>query len=316
MSLTLSSDLLEKIKRSGAETVALQFPEGLKRKAFLFSEQLKKGDYRVIISGNPCWGACDLDLEILGQADILVHFGHAPVGEYDRVIYEPYFQEIDIRSLNKVLPHLPSGNISVVTTVQHAPQIDEIIEFFRSEGYSCTTGEASERTPYKGQVLGCTYSAAKNTGADEILYIGTGVFHAIGVKLATGIKVTAFDPVTGEIQVIDESKMLRVRFAKIEKARSADKIAIIVSTKSGQRREDLAERLWSLSKRADIVYLKEITPDALLNLGYGAYVNTACPRLAYDDNVRFPAPLLSPEEYEILLGVREWEDYEIDEIVR
>jgi len=315
VSLTLNSDLLEKIKESGAETVALQFPEGLKRKAFLFSEQLKKEGYRVLISGNPCWGACDLDLEILGRADILIHFGHAPVGDFERVIYEPYFQEIDTGSLEKVLPHLSSGKLSVVTTVQHAPQTDEIIEFFRSNGYSCTTGKTSERTPYRGQVLGCTYSAAKNTGADEILYIGTGVFHAIGVKLATGVKVTAFDPVTGIIQTIDESKMLRIRFAKIEKARSADKTAIIVSTKSGQIREELAERLHTLSDKADIVYLKEITPDALLNLGYDCYVNTACPRLAYDDNVRFPAPLLSPEEYEILLGVREWEDYEIDEIV-
>jgi 2-(3-amino-3-carboxypropyl)histidine synthase len=64
-----------------------------------------------------------------------------------------------------------------------------------------------------------------------------------------------------------------------------------------------------------IVTLQEVSPDELLNLGFGAYVNTACPRLAYDDQGRFPVPVLSPQEYEILCGVRKWDDYAIDEII-
>jgi len=58
-----------------------------------------------------------------------------------------------------------------------------------------------------------------------------------------------------------------------------------------------------------------VTPDELLNLGFDCYVNTACPRLAYDDQVRFGRPVLSPQEFEILCGVRNWDDYTIDEIV-
>jgi 2-(3-amino-3-carboxypropyl)histidine synthase len=60
--------------------------------------------------------------------------------------------------------------------------------------------------------------------------------------------------------------------------------------------------------------MNEVSPDELLNLGFDAYVNTACPRLAYDDQVRFPAPVLSPQEFEILCGARDWEQYAIDEI--
>lgn len=60
--------------------------------------------------------------------------------------------------------------------------------------------------------------------------------------------------------------------------------------------------------------MQEVSPDSLLNLGYECYVNTACPRLAYDDQVRFPVPVLSPPEYEIVQGVRDWDDYIIDEI--
>jgi 2-(3-amino-3-carboxypropyl)histidine synthase len=57
----------------------------------------------------------------------------------------------------------------------------------------------------------------------------------------------------------------------------------------------------------------EVSPGELLNLGFDCYVNTACPRLAYDDQIRFPVPVLSPPEFEILCGARSWDDYTIDE---
>jgi 2-(3-amino-3-carboxypropyl)histidine synthase len=101
----------------------------------------------------------------------------------------------------------------------------------------------------------------------------------------------------------------------MEKARDARNAGIIVSTKSGQQRMDLARRLESLSPTAVIVTMQEVSPDELLNLGFDCYVNTACPRLAYDDQARFPVPVLSPQEFEILMGVRTWDDYTIDEIV-
>ena len=108
---------------------------------------------------------------------------------------------------------------------------------------------------------------------------------------------------------------MRRRFAVIERARGAQTVGIIVSTKSGQRRMELAQCLARLSDNAVIVTMREVSPDELLNLGFACYVNTACPRLAYDDQVRFPVPVLSPQEFEILCGARTWEEYAIDEIV-
>ena len=124
----------------------------------------------------------------------------------------------------------------------------------------------------------------------------------------------ALDPLSGTAQEVSGEALLRKRFAVIEKARGAETVGIIVSTKSGQNRMELARRLASLSPSAVIVTMREVSPDELLNLGFGCYVNTACPRLAYDDQVRFPVPVLSPQEYEILCGVRLWDDYAIDEI--
>jgi len=112
---------------------------------------------------------------------------------------------------------------------------------------------------------------------------------------------------------VDASRLVRRRAAVMEKAQGAASFGIIVSTKSGQQRPGLARRLVALSDRAVLVMMREVSPGELLDLGFGAYVNTACPRLAYDDQMRFPVPVLTPPEFEILCGARAWDDYTIDE---
>lgn len=310
----LAERILAVLKERGVRKIALQFPEGLKRKAPEISCALKKEGYDVVISGDPCWGACDLDLELLENSDILVHIGHAPVDERENVVYEYFSQDFDVSRLEDVIPSIESGRIGLITTIQHVHLLEDVARFLEDKGIECVIACGSSRTPFKGQVLGCSFEAARNTGCSEILYIGTGIFHPLGVHIATGARVVAFDPYTGSIEIPDERRLLIKRHALIEKAKEARSFGILMSKKSGQRREELAERLAGLSDKADIIEIGEITPDALLNLGYDAYVNTACPRLAYDDQARFTAPVLSPEEFEIVCGVREWEDFGIDEI--
>ena len=309
------SDLVGMIRDRNAGRVALQFPEGLKRKAARIARGLDAAGIGVVISGDPCYGACDLDIDLLGEVDLLVHFGHAPVEDREGVLYVYVPFDFDPAVLDGVLPLLENDRIGLVTTVQHAHLVDAMASYLRERGISCVVEEGSERTPLPGQILGCSFQAAKATGASEILYVGTGVFHALGVHLATGARVVAFDPYRGTGEVVDASRMLRKRYVLIEKARQAENIGILLSKKSGQKRMALAERLASLSEGAFIISMQEVTPDALLNLGFDCYVNTACPRLAYDDQVRFPAPVLSPPEFEIACGARSWDDYIIDEIV-
>ncbi|MEN6395378.1 MAG: diphthamide biosynthesis enzyme Dph2 [Methanoregula sp.] len=309
-------DLIEKLKKKGALKVALQFPEGLKRQAAPVATTLKEAGFEVTISGDPCYGACDLALDTLAydNADVLVHFGHVPVDERENVIFEPWTLDFDISVLAQALPLLTDKTVGLVTTVQHAPFIPAMESFLSSHGYDVRVADGTGRTPLRGQVLGCSFTAAKSTGAREILFVGTGVFHPIGIALATKARVIALDPLTGSAQEVSADTLLRRRFTVMEKARGAQHIGIIVSTKSGQQRQALAERLVALSPGAVLITMREVNPDELLNLGFDCYVNTACPRLAYDDQVRFKKPVLSPQEFEILCGVRTWEDYTIDEI--
>ena len=309
-----TSDLIENLKERGAKRVALQFPEGLKRRSAEVIAALKDAGFDVMVSGDPCYGACDLALDTLAFADVLVHFGHSPVDNQPQVIFEPYQVNFDVAVLENALSFLKGRTVGLVTTVQHVHMIPAMEAFLHSKRITSIVAEGGGRTPNRGQVLGCNFAAAKATGADEILFVGTGLFHPIGIALATHARVIALDPLTGTAQEVNGDALMRRRFAVIEKARGAKTVGIIVSTKSGQQRMELARRLASLSPKAVIVTMREVNPDELLNLGFTCYVNTACPRLAYDDQVRFPVPVLSPEEFEILCGARTWDAYAIDEI--
>jgi len=315
MWLNGTSELVEHLKKRGAQRVALQFPEGLKRRSATIAAALKDAGFEVILSGDPCYGACDLALDTLAYADVLVHFGHSPVDDQPKVIFEPNTMDFDVAVLENALPLLKGGPVGLVTTVQHVHLIPAMELFLQEKGISCRVAEGGGRTPNRGQVLGCSFTAAKATGADEILFVGTGLFHPIGIALVTHAHVIALDPLTGSAQEVSSDALMRRRFAVMEKARGAKSVGIIVSTKSGQQRIALAHRLASLSPTAVIVTMREVIPDELLNLGFACYVNTACPRLAYDDQVRFPVPVLSPQEFEILCGIRSWDEYTIDEIV-
>ncbi|HRT17949.1 MAG TPA: diphthamide synthesis protein, partial [Methanothrix sp.] len=94
--------------------------------------------------------------------------------------------------------------------------------------------------------------------------------------------------------------------------------AVLVSRKPGQKRMKLAERIKAMGvaagKEMFLVYLEDIEPDRLLNLGAEAAVCTACPRVALDDAAKYRIAVLTPPEFEIMLGKRRWEDYKFDEI--
>ena len=314
MWLNGTSELIAKLRTRGAKTVALQFPEGLKRKAAETAAALREAGFEVIVSGDACYGACDLALGMLDYADVLVHFGHAPVDKRPAVICEPYSVGFDLAVLDNAIPCLKGTTTGLVTTVQHAHLIPAMEAFLKARGIAVEVAEAGGRTPLRGQVLGCSFEAAKIPGAETILFVGTGRFHAIGISLAAKKRVIALDPLAGTVEEVTGEALLRRRFAVMEKARGAKTVGIIVSSKSGQNRIGLARRLAALAPNTALVMMCEVSPGELLNLGFGAYVNTACPRLAFDDQVRFPVPVLSPQEFEIVCGTRSWDEYAIDEI--
>ncbi len=308
------------IKDKGCKKVGLQFPEGLKRQAIATARVIEeKTGANVVISGNPCFGACDIDTVLAGRVDMLFHFGHAGMGKHENVVFIEARSNIDVMpAVGAALPLLKASKIGLVTTVQHVHRLDEVCRFLKEHGKNCVIGKGDLRVVYPGQVLGCNFTAAR-VDCEEYLYIGSGFFHPLGVAIATRKRVIAADPYLNQAVEVAPEKFLRKRSGYIARAMDAKVFGIIVSTKSGQNRMELA---WKLKEKAEkygkegfIVMMDMVTPEQLLAFKADAYVNTACPRITIDDAERFHAPVLTPQEFEIVLGERKWENMEMDEIV-
>jgi 2-(3-amino-3-carboxypropyl)histidine synthase len=312
---------IDLIQKSGARRVGLQAPEGLKRGMPSLARCIEeKTQAEVIISGDPCFGACDLDMQLCREVDLMLHLGHAPLEEGpDNVIFLEARMNEDLRDVvEKAAQVLKANRVGVATTIQHVHKLDQALEALKENGIEGLLGSAGGRVARAGQVLGCSYSTARALDVEEYLFIGTGQFHPLGIALATGKRVVIADPVTGEVSKIDTDPMLRRRFGVITRAGEAKRFAILVSKKPGQKRMQLATRLKALGEAGGLemflIYLDNIEPDRLLNLGAEAAVSTACPRVALDDAAKYRIPILTPPEFEVLLGKREWAEYEFDEI--
>ncbi len=312
--------VFEIVRDRDFKTIGLQFPEGLKRQAMKIAREIEENTEAVaIISGNPCFGACDIDTILTCRVDVLFHFGHAKMGEYDNVVFIEMRSDIDVVPVvRKALPLLQTGMIGLITTVQHVHKLEDACKVIREQGKKCVIGKGDSRTVYPGQVLGCNFGAAR-TDCEEILYIGGGIFHPLGAAIATGKTVIAADPYLVQALIVDPEKFLRKRGGYVAKAKDAKVFGMIVSTKSGQNRMKLAQELKKQAKKhgkeAYIILMDLVTPEQLLAFKADAYVNTACPRITIDDAERFHAPVLTPQEFEMVMGEREWENMEMDEIL-
>ncbi len=318
--------VIRKINSKNVKNVGLQFPEGLKMQAIKVAQILEdETDANVIISGDPCFGACDVcDYKMKDSVDLIIHYGHTPLPiKYEiPTLFIEAFANVDLKiGLEKTLEELKDySKVGLVTTTQHLHMLNEIKDFLEDNGKEVILG--SSKTTRKGQVLGCNFSSIKNLDVDGFLFVGSGNFHPLGIYLFTKSPVLALDPYNNEIREMTDyaDRILRIRFARITKAREAKKWGIIVSSKEGQYRMELANEIKNLLKNnkmdAYIIMLDHVNPEVLLPyFELDAFVVTACPRIAIDDSQMYKKPLLTPQELEIVLNKRDWEQYQLDEIL-
>jgi len=320
-------DVARWVADKGASTVALQMPEGLKAHAQVVGRELEaRTGARCVLIADPCYGACDVDRRFPDYADVLVQFGHADIPSMRAgpdVLFVEVFMDLDVSALlPRALPLL-RGTVGLLTTVQHVRALDQVREWLEAHGHPVLIGRGDSRIVHPGQVLGCNISAVEplKGRADSYLYLGSGNFHPLSVAIETDRPVVVIDPLMQEVRELGElrERILRQRHGAIVRASEARRFVVLVSTKVGQNRLDLAwelrDKLEAAGRTADVVVLEEFHPDRLLPFDADAFVSTACPRIAIDDYLRYPKPLLTPVEVDIVLGFRRWEEYRMDSIL-
>ncbi|MCL2114731.1 MAG: diphthamide biosynthesis enzyme Dph2 [Methanobrevibacter sp.] len=318
--------VIKKIESINAKNVGLQFPEGLKTQAVAIANEIQKSaNVNVIISGDPCFGACDVsDSKMKGLVDLVVHYGHTPLPiKYDiPVLFIESYSKVKVeKSLNESLELLKNySKIALATTTQHLHLLDEIKDYLEDNGKEIVFG--SSKSTRKGQVLGCNFSSIKNLDAEAYLFIGSGNFHPLGIRLFTKSTVVIADPYAGEGRNIGEfaDKILNIRFARITKSEEVKKWGILISSKEGQFRIELAKEIKKILEdegmEGFLILMENISPESLMPyMELEGFVVTACPRIAIDDSQMYKKPIITPQELEIVLNKRKWEDYQLDEIL-
>jgi 2-(3-amino-3-carboxypropyl)histidine synthase len=312
--------IIEAIEERDATTVGLQFPEGLKRRGPAVADDLRElapDDVTIMLSGQPCYGACDLDTYLMRRTDVFVHFGHSPMKESDKIIYVPLFSNVDPfpimeESLEELADPDDDPDVGLVTTAQHMNRFDEMVEWLEDRDYEVHTRRGDDRLTHEGQVLGCNYASA-DIDAEQVLYVGGGKFHPLGLAMEHPDKnVVIADPVNNVVTVADTEQFMKQRYASVHKAMDAEKWGVIFCTKIGQGRWEQAQEIVENNDDAYLITMDEVTPDRLRNFAMDAFVNTGCPRITTDDGPQFHKPMLTPGEYEIAVGNEPLDALEFD----
>lgn len=272
-------DLVKVIKAKKPKRILLQLPEGLKTKALSLVSEIEKNGISVILSAEPCYGACDLRDEEAKKAgcDLLVHVGHVKFYKNIKttvpVLYYPWVIKA---SVDVDFSTIKEKRIGLLTTVQHLDLLNEVAAKLKAINKKPVIG---------GYVLGCwtkNVDKIKNK-VDAFLFIGSGRFHALGVKG----KIYCLDLEKRKIELV--ASIEKKRYARIFKAKDAESFAILVSTKKGQfnlkKAEKIKTELEKRNKKAFILIMDEINESKLLGIKADMFINTACPRLIDSINV-------------------------------
>ena len=315
--------LVAEITGRGARRLLVQLPDGLKNEGPRLASVIReKTGAEVFVSATPAWGACDLSLDAAARlkADLLVHYGH---NEFLRdasngipVVYIPAKSRHEIIPVvEKALPLLQGTRIGLATVVQHLHTLPETTRYLEAKGFRVQHPRRGPWAHETGQVLGCDYFGLKRIEpeVDSFLVIGS-YFHALGASLSVQKPTILADPYDGTVRLLDQDRdrIIRQRYAMVEKARQANNFGIIVSTKPGQSNPTIAlniqHQLEENGKKAVILYADEVVPDKLLDFtDIDAFVDTACPRLALDDPERFSKPIVTRDEIMVAIGASTWE---------
>ena len=311
----------QEITKLGAKRVLLQFPEGLKPESPRLAKIVEANGALPIISADPCYGACDVaanEAESLG-VDLIVHFGHAKLAssKIPTVYVEARSTAVVKEAVEKALPLLNKYcEIGLATTVQHLDSLKQAKTILVKAEKKVIVGNCGQMN-YPGQVTGCNYSNVKSIadGVDAFLFVGGGIFHALGIALSTSKPTFVADPYDNRAFSVndDAQKILKQRWASIKEATKAKSFGILIGSKPGQRHFEQALRIKELAeKKGRIAYLltaKEIIPESLLEFpSIDAYVNTACPRISLEAPQKFSKPVLTINEFIVAMGEDSWEN--------
>ena len=301
-------DKLQKTLKKEETPIAVQLPEGLKQHSTLVLESLK--EFEPILFVDPMYGACDLKDEEAKKFGCkqLIHFGHAKMGKPRiKTIFIPIsysFNEKEFSFIIDEIKKLQKNKINIVTTINFLEEIPRIKEELKKNNIEILETQDTSHIQ-KNHVLGCDSSTITNS-KNPVVFVGDGDFHPnnLGFTLQK-TKVFVINPIQRKTKKLEINDLfIKQRYATIARAKKCNSFGIFVSSKHGQFRLRLAKhiknKLVEQGKKAYIIGCDYVSEDYVEGIKIDCYVNTACPRIAYDDFRSFKKPIITPQEVALL----------------
>lgn len=207
--------------------------------------------------------------------------------------------EKEIRLTGVLIKRLPKS-IALFTTVQFIDQVDRIKKELENKGIDVKLVKLNH-CEYKGQVLGCSIEKL-DIDIDKFLYIGDGEFHPKALVFKNDIEVIAYNPFNEKIRIYtkkDVGNLNKKLKGSILKFLTSKNIGVLITLKKGQNRMKDALSLEKKFKDKNFYFLVNDTIDfnSLEDFNYiDCFVNTACPRIGYDDTIKVFRPIINIDE--------------------
>ena len=208
--------------------------------------------------------------------------------------------DLDITLPKSCLARLPK-RLGLLTTVQHAHKLKELKKFLEANGKGVILIKGS-RSKYDGQVLGCDILRLPKKDLDAFLYIGTGEFHPKELLLTQQKPVFVYNPSSKkfyQLKAEEIQTLIRRQKGALLKFLSSTNIGVIISTKPGQQSLEQALKLKDRYKGKNFYFLVFDTIDfpSLENFPFiECFINTACSRIGYDDQINIGKPILNIDD--------------------
>jgi len=214
-----------------------------------------------------------------------------------RVEHIPVRRTTEVVLPKGLLDELP-GAVCLLANSQFLNQMAEMKAQLEKAGKKVILHKA-RHTTVEGQVLGCSTEVID---APAFLFIGEGLFHPQAIAYANNAPVYTYDPVSDKTGMIDRSEIearKKKREAGIKTFYHSSKVGVLVSTKSGQKDLIALQKLREEypDKQFYAFLGNTIDLQSLENFPFvQVWLNTACPRIGYDDIDKTSKPLINAED--------------------
>jgi len=195
---------------------------------------------------------------------------------------------------DKVIEKLPKA-IALFFTIQFIDSLPDVKKKIEKTGRTVKLMKG-KHTKHLGQIYGCNLE--KFPGVDAFLYVGDGLFHPKALVLGNDKPVHVWNPIKEKYDVLDKSLMekeLKRQKAAYSLFLMKKKIGVLVTTKPGQMYFNYALKLKEKYPDKEFYYVIMDTLDfsSLEDFPFvEVWVNTACPRIGFDDTKRTSKPML------------------------